>query len=304
MTTVSYRSFTGTAAENYERYFVPAIATPVSVELLGDRRPAARRARPRRRLRHRSDRPARRRAGRSDRHRHRRRHRPRHDRRRNARPSPLDHRMARRRRRRHCPFADEAYDVVLCQMGLMFMADRHAAVAEMRRVAAAGGRVVVNTPGAIQPLFALMEQAIVDHISADLGGFVRAVFSMHDPDDVASLLRDAGLVDVTATTSTATLNLGAPAEFLWQYINLTPMGTARRPSLHKGAGSDGTRRGRVVAAVRPQRVDVDRPADGGRVRAQLTPRLGEVSVQPNPRPTASTARRARARDLAVRRDAR
>ena len=34
MSTVSYRSFTGSAAENYERYFVPAIATPVSVELL------------------------------------------------------------------------------------------------------------------------------------------------------------------------------------------------------------------------------------------------------------------------------
>jgi protein-L-isoaspartate O-methyltransferase len=34
MTTVSYRSFTGTAADNYERYFVPKIATPVSVALL------------------------------------------------------------------------------------------------------------------------------------------------------------------------------------------------------------------------------------------------------------------------------
>jgi hypothetical protein len=47
---------------------------------------------------------------------------------------------------------------------------------------------------------------------------------MHDPDHVASLLRDAGLVDVTAAASTATLKLGAPAEFLWQYINTTPMG--------------------------------------------------------------------------------
>jgi hypothetical protein len=46
---------------------------------------------------------------------------------------------------------------------------------------------------------------------------------MHDPEDVASLLRDAGLIEVTAAASTATLNLGAPAEFLWQYINLTPM---------------------------------------------------------------------------------
>ena len=34
MTTVSYRSFTGTAAENYERHLVPKIARPVSVALL------------------------------------------------------------------------------------------------------------------------------------------------------------------------------------------------------------------------------------------------------------------------------
>ena len=41
MSTVSYRNFTGTGAENYQRYFVPAIATPVSAGLLARRRPAA-----------------------------------------------------------------------------------------------------------------------------------------------------------------------------------------------------------------------------------------------------------------------
>ena len=68
-----------------------------------------------------------------------------------------------------------------------------------------------------------MEQAIVDHINPDLGGFVRAVFSMHDPEAVAALLRDAGLHDVTSNVTAAHLRLPAPAEFLWQYINLTPM---------------------------------------------------------------------------------
>ena len=34
MTTPSYRNFTGTGAENYQRYFVPAIAKPVSAGLL------------------------------------------------------------------------------------------------------------------------------------------------------------------------------------------------------------------------------------------------------------------------------
>ena len=221
MTTVSYRSFTGTAAENYERHFVPKIATPVSVALL-----EAAALQPGERV---LDvacgtgliaRLAAERVGSSG----------------AVTGLDLSPDMVEVARvvsastiewhvgdATSLPFADDAFDVVLCQMGLMFMQDRHAAVAEMRRVAAAGGRVVVNTPGVIQPLFALMEQALVDHISADLGGFVQAVFSMHNTEDVASLLRDGGLVDVTAAASTATLNLGAPAEFLWQYINLTPM---------------------------------------------------------------------------------
>ena len=35
MSAPTYRNFTGTAAENYERYFVPTIATAVSTDLLG-----------------------------------------------------------------------------------------------------------------------------------------------------------------------------------------------------------------------------------------------------------------------------
>jgi SAM-dependent methyltransferase len=121
------------------------------------------------------------------------------------------------------PFPDESYDVVLCQLGLMFMEDRAAAVREMHRVVATGGRVVVSTPGTIPDAFAIMEQAIVERINPDLGGFVRAVFSMNDPDAVGSLLSGAGLRDVSSREAGVVLRLPAPAEFLWQYIGLTPM---------------------------------------------------------------------------------
>lgn len=132
---------------------------------------------------------------------------------------------------------DDSYDVVTCQMGLMFIEDRPRAIAEMRRVLVPGGRLVVNTPGVIQPPFELMEKAIVDHISPDLGGFIRAIFSIPDPDVLADLLRDAGLRDVTARTYTAAFRLPPPAEFLWQYINLTPMApfVARAPEDAKAA---------------------------------------------------------------------
>jgi SAM-dependent methyltransferase len=238
MSTVSYRDFTGTAAENYQRYFVPAIATPVSAGLLGTARlqPGERvldvacgtgviarlaaeavgstgsvtgidlapdminvaRATPA-----------------------------------SAGP-PIDWHIG---DAAALPFPDDTYDTVLCQMGLMFISDRPAAIAEMRRTLIPGGRAVVSTPGAIQPPFEILERALVEHIGADLGGFVRAVFSMHDPDALAAILRGAGLRDVTATVKQATLRLPAPAEFLWQYINLTPMApiVAQAPEAAKKA---------------------------------------------------------------------
>jgi SAM-dependent methyltransferase len=137
-------------------------------------------------------------------------------------------------------------------MGLMFMDDRAAAVAEMRRVAAPGGRVLVVTPGPVQPPFAALDGALVDHISPDVGGFVSAVFSMHDEGALASLLLDAGLGDVTASTWDATFDLPAPAVFVWQYINLTPLGpiVAQAPDAAKHALER-----QAVAAWQPYVVD-------------------------------------------------
>ena len=121
------------------------------------------------------------------------------------------------------PLPDKCVDVVLCQMGLMFMEDRATAIGEMQRVLASSGRIAINTPGTIQPLFEAMERAIVEHISPDLGGFVTSVFSLHDPDVVGALLHEGGFREASTRIATATFRLPAPAEFLWQYINLTPM---------------------------------------------------------------------------------
>ena len=225
MTTPSYRTYTGTAAETYQRHFVPAIAIPVSAGLLavaelqpGERvldvacgtgviaRRAAELVGPTGAVTGIDLSPdmidvAKATPGQAGAH--------------------IEWHVA---DAASLPLADAAYDVVLCQMGLMFMEDRLAALAEMRRVLTPGGRLVLNTPGHIQPAFEVMEEAIVEHISPELGGFVRAVFSIHDPDALASLLRASGFEEVRADVYPATLRLPAPAEFLWQYINLTPMG--------------------------------------------------------------------------------
>jgi SAM-dependent methyltransferase len=48
------------------------------------------------------------------------------------------------------PFADGTFDTVLCQMALMFFADRAAALGEMARVATDRGTVAVVVPGALE----------------------------------------------------------------------------------------------------------------------------------------------------------
>ena len=121
------------------------------------------------------------------------------------------------------PLPDQSFDVVLCQMGLMFIEDKAAAVAEMYRVLRPGGRVAVNAPGAMQPLFENLEAALCDHINPALSGFVRAVFSMHDPTALGELLAGAGFAEIETSEHVVELEIPSPAEFLWQYINLTPM---------------------------------------------------------------------------------
>ncbi len=226
MTTPTFREFTGTAAENYERFFVPAIATPVAEYLLraaaiqpGERvldvacgtgviaRLAASSVGTGGSVTGVDVAPEMIEVARGTTA---------------ADGADVEWHVA---DAADLPFPDGAYDLVVCQMGLMFMPDPLGALREMRRVLAPDGRIVVSTPGAIQPLFEILERAIVDQIAPELGGFVGAVFSMSDADRLAALLADAGFADASATVTSARLVLPPPGEFLWQYINLTPLGS-------------------------------------------------------------------------------
>ncbi len=124
------------------------------------------------------------------------------------------------------PLRDESVDVVLCQMTLPFVPDKSAAVREMHRVLVPEGRVALNTPGAMQPIFSIIEGALARHVSPEAAGFLKAVFSMADPGDVDDLLKSGGFRDVTVQTTTVPLQLPAPREFLWQYLHSTPLAEA------------------------------------------------------------------------------
>jgi ubiquinone/menaquinone biosynthesis C-methylase UbiE len=120
------------------------------------------------------------------------------------------------------PLPDAAFDVVLCQLGLQFVADKSAALREMRRVLAPGGRALVTTPPQ-NAFFDAFDEAMTRHVGSDAGAFVRMVFSLNDPAIIERLFQDAGFADVNVRTYAKELRLPEARDFLWQYVHCTPL---------------------------------------------------------------------------------
>lgn len=218
-----YEKYVASAAENYERYFVPAIGTPVATRLVDTARPA----------------PGERVldlacgtgiAGRRalaavgaegtvvgiD-----------------ANPGMLEVARTvtqdidwREGPAEDIPAPDAAFDLVLCSMGLQFFSDRDRSVREMHRVLAPGGRAVWCTPGPTPPFFEAIDAALRTHIGPGASMFVDAVFALHDADEARTLMESAGFARVEVERTSVPLRLAPPVEFFWQYAHSTPLAAA------------------------------------------------------------------------------
>ncbi len=123
------------------------------------------------------------------------------------------------------PLPDGAYDVVLCQLALQFFGNKAAALREMRRVLAPGGRACASVP-APTAFFDVLEQALTHHVGPAAGAFVGQVFSLNDGGELKGLFREAGFDEVHVREETRLLRLPAARDFLWQYVHSTPLGGA------------------------------------------------------------------------------
>jgi hypothetical protein len=85
-----------------------------------------------------------------------------------------------------------------------------------------------------------MHDAIERHADAGIASFVRLVFSLNDPAELDRLLAGAGFTDVIVRAVKKELRLPPAGDFLWQYIQCTPIGASimalderRRAALHR-----------------------------------------------------------------------
>jgi SAM-dependent methyltransferase len=100
------------------------------------------------------------------------------------------------------PFPNGAFGAVLCQFGLMFFGDRHAALREMIRVLRPGGHFAVVVWDEIEtaPAFAALAASLDRFIGSKASGALHAPFALGDRQRLREVFANAGISPVTIAT--------------------------------------------------------------------------------------------------------
>ena len=100
------------------------------------------------------------------------------------------------------PFADHVFDVVVCQQGLQFFPDPGAALGQMRRVLASGGRLGVAVWGPLEssPGHHALVRALERHVGAEAAAMMSTPFRLGDAQAVQSRVEAAGFLTVHVRT--------------------------------------------------------------------------------------------------------
>ena len=123
------------------------------------------------------------------------------------------------------PFADGTYDVVVCQMALMFFPDRVAALREMARVGAPGARVGLVVPAALadQPAYRVFVEVAERHAGPDARSLLGAYWSCGDVDQLRQWVEAAGLQVADVQTHVGTARFGSVDDLVSAEVESTPL---------------------------------------------------------------------------------
>jgi SAM-dependent methyltransferase len=123
------------------------------------------------------------------------------------------------------PFPDKSFNVVYCQLGLQFFADRAAALREMHRVLEPQGRLALMVWRGIHesPGFAVLAESLERHIGRGPAAIMRAPFGLSDAGELTALVRAAVFQDVTIEHQVGTVRFPSVEKFVLSYVAGSPL---------------------------------------------------------------------------------
>ena len=123
------------------------------------------------------------------------------------------------------PVPEGAFDVVLCQMALMFFPDAVAALREMCRAAVDGGTVAVAVPGRLadQPGYGPFVELVSRHADAGAMSLLGVYWACGDLDELERLFAEAGLLGVEVQTHIGEAKYSSAADFMAVEVVSTPL---------------------------------------------------------------------------------
>ncbi|MCD9147932.1 class I SAM-dependent methyltransferase [Pseudophaeobacter flagellatus] len=113
------------------------------------------------------------------------------------------------------PFADNRFDLALCQQALQFFPDKPGALRELWRVLRPEGRAVfcVQRELAVNPMLKAQADALETHVGAEAAAAVAAICSLPDGAALKDLFEGAGFRDIKVESVTLDLQHPDAAAF-------------------------------------------------------------------------------------------
>jgi ubiquinone/menaquinone biosynthesis C-methylase UbiE len=138
------------------------------------------------------------------------------------------------------PFPDRSFDVVLCQMALMFFPDRRRALAEMARVVTADGTVALAVPASLdeQPAYGRFVDLVVRHAGPAARSLLGTYWACGDRDELRALVESAGLAVTATRTHVGTARFGSVEAFVATEIEGSPLVDRITPEVYAGIRAD------------------------------------------------------------------
>ncbi|WP_418594678.1 methyltransferase domain-containing protein [Ponticoccus sp. (in: a-proteobacteria)] len=105
------------------------------------------------------------------------------------------------------PFADNRFNLAICQQALQFFPNKLAALRELRRVLKPGGRAVfcVQRELDVNPMLKAQAATLEAYVGAEAATAVEAICSLPDGTEIQMLFEKAGFRDIEVTSVTLDL---------------------------------------------------------------------------------------------------